>query len=242
MLAQVEYCQELEAMALGYGIVVSDEQAMLILRHIDLVVEKNQYLNLTRVVEDRDALVLHALDSLLFLKGIDETMRQQLRLLDIGTGAGFPGIPLSVMTGYETVLADSVGKKITAVNEFIEVLGLEHCHTFCGRVEELARKEHGTYNNVVARAVAKTSAIIEYATPLLTNKGLLIVSKGQLSEEEISSAEKTSEICGLSLVSRETLELPYEYGHREILTYKKTRGSKVKLPRQSGAAVHKPLV
>ena len=228
----------------GYGIELSDEQLRMLLKHIDLVVDKNKVMNLTRITDPRDAIIRHIVDSLLLLPSIREHVNvESARFVDIGTGAGFPGIPLAVTTGMTGTLIDSVGKKSTAVNEFIAELGLgERFEAQPVRAEDLARKNSEAYDLVVARAVAEIAVLVEYASPLLKKNGFMIISKANVIDDEVDLGTKTGEIVGLSLVSRETFELPDDSGHREILTYQKTGKSKIKLPRKNGDAKHKPLV
>ena len=224
-----------------YGVTVSQEQAQLLLKHLDLVIEKNKVMNLTRITNPDDAVVLHVVDSLLPLasKHYDTSLRSYL---DIGTGAGFPGIPLAVMTHAHGVLIDSVGKKVSAVREFITELGLGNRVEACAiRAEELAKTRMGSFDLVIARAVAQTNTLIEYAAPFLVTGGLLMVCKANPTDEELSHADSAASICGLENVSRETFELPNGLGHREILTYKKLRKPSIKLPRRVGMAQHEPL-
>lgn len=233
--------EELLAQALGeMGISSTGEQRALMLRHLDLVEEKNKVMNLTRITDARTAAILHIVDSLLLLDGVNGAPTGAM--LDIGTGAGFPGIPLAVMTGRGGLLIDSVGKKAAAVQEFLRVLGLDgRLQARQERAEELALKERGQYAVVVARAVSQLNTLVEYATPLLKKGGRLVVTKGNLTPEERTAGEAAATICGLRNVSRETFELPQGLGHREILTFEKFRGSQVKLPRKTGMAQHHPL-
>ena len=140
------------------------------------------------------------------------------------------------------MLIDSVGKKVRAVQEFIQELGLQgQLSAEQIRAEDLARKQKRSFDLVVARAVAELGVLVEYASPLLRKDGLLVVSKGQLSDEELEHGLKTAEITGLKPVSHETHELPEGYGHREILTYQKKSNGRIRLPRKAGMAKHKPL-
>jgi 16S rRNA (guanine527-N7)-methyltransferase len=233
----------LQMMLEQYQIETTDEQRELLLRHLDLVVEKNKVMNLTRIVEDREAIVRHVVDSLLLLDAIERYKSSAVvRFLDIGTGAGFPGIPLGIMTEHQGLLIDSVGKKVKSVEEFIDALGLgDRLSARATRAEELAVAQPKSFDVVVARAVADLGVLVEYASPLLRRHGVLVVSKANISEEEMGRGDETGEIVGLERVSRETCELPDEQGHREIITYQKVRTSKVKLPRPVGMAKKKPL-
>ncbi len=224
------------------GVGCSDDQARMMVKHLELVVEKNKVVNLTRIVALRDAVTLHLVDSLVPLRTDDFRPSEGLRFLDIGTGAGFPGIPLAVMTGMDGVFIDSVGKKVNAVNEFIGELGLKNCRALHIRAEELALEQPDSFDFVVARAVAQSNVLVEYATPLLKKNGMLVLEKANITAEELQNLNYASQICGLSRVSRETCELPRELGHREVLIYQKTGTSKIKLPRKNGIAKNQPLV
>lgn len=226
----------------GYGISLEREKAEVLVSYLEMVVEKNKTLNLTRITNPEEAVTLHLVDSLLPLACKELEVTFESTLLDMGTGAGFPGVPLAVATGAQSLLVDSVGKKVASVAEFAEKLGIDNVRTEHGRLEDLARELPGTQDIVIARAVAQTKVLIEYATPFLSSNGKLVVEKGRPEEPELQEAERTAEICGLKFVSRETFELPHSLGHREILFYQRVRRSRVKLPRQAGMAKKHPLV
>lgn len=227
-----------------YGIVLDEEQLRKLLKHIDLVGEKNKVMNLTRIVDPTDAMIRHIVDSLLLLPSIETHVdTNNARFVDIGTGAGFPGIPMGIATNMYGTLIDSVGKKSVAVGEFIDELSLgDRLTSMSIRAEDLARREHGTYDLIVARAVAELGVLVEYASPLLKKNGYLMVSKANVSDNELTHGNRTGKTVGLSYVSRETYELPNESGHREIITYIHDAKSKISLPRKNGDAKHKPLV
>lgn len=226
-----------------FDIEISKEQSQLLIAHLELVIEKNKVLNLTRIVDEQDAVTKHVIDSLLFVKAYQGLTIPSGRFLDIGTGAGFPGIPFGIMTKLRGTLLDSVGKKVAAVEEFVSSLGLtDQLEPRTARVEDLARERHGQYVCVTARAVAELNVLLEYASPLLRKEGVLIVSKGQMSDAELANGTYAAKICGMELVSRETFELPHEAGHRELVTYRKAAKPQIKLPRNVGMAKHKPLV
>lgn len=243
MICCEQWLVYLDEVLAGFGISSTEEQRSLLLRHLDLVVEKNKVMNLTRIVEPHDAVLRHVVDSLLLLPSIEKLeLTDKAIFVDIGTGAGFPGIPLGVMTPYQGVLIDSVGKKVGAVQEFIAALGLEErLQAQAVRAEHLARTSPESCDLVVARAVAELGVLVEYASPLLKRGGYLVVSKAKVSDEELTQGDKTAKLVGMRLVSRETYELPEDMGHREIFTYVHDRKSSVRLPRRTGDAKHRPL-
>ena len=225
-----------------FNIECSEAQADLLIKDLELVIEKNKVVNLTRIVALRDAVTLHLVDSLVPLGTKHFKPSEGLRFLDIGTGAGFPGIPLAIMTGMNGLFIDSVGKKVNAVNEFIGQLGLDNCSALAIRAEDLALKEPSSFDFITARAVAQSNVIIEYSTPLLKFGGRLVLEKANLTDEELQNANYASQVCGLTRVSRETLELPRDLGHRELLIYEKEHDSRIKLPRANGMAKNHPLI
>lgn len=234
-----EYRVELVEQASSIGVDLTDRECDLLLGHLALMLEKNKVMNLTGIKDPEEAVNLHVVDSLLMLKGFQATKG---RFIDIGTGGGFPGIPLSIMTGRSGVLMDSVRKKVVACSEFISVLGLSNqlCVT-SERAEDYALGHKCSFGTVIARAVAPLGILCEYATPLLEPEGSLLVTKGRLSDEEFIQGERAAKTCGLEIVSRETSVLPVSNAHREIVLIKKCRKSSIRLPRQTGEAKKHPL-
>lgn len=229
-----------------FGIELDTNRAAGVVRQLQLMLEKNKVVNLTSITEPHDALVLHSLDSLLFLPIIEEVtdISPDLEILDMGTGGGFPGIPLACCLDARVTLLDSVGKKVKACQEFVDALELSN-RVICvhNRLEDYARdtRNRNRYDVIAARAVASLDVLIEYATPLLAKGGCLVLSKGFPSEEEFDHANKASQICGLKRVFHEQAELPDDFGHREFFVYKKFAPSRVKLPRKTGEARKNPL-
>ena len=229
-----------EAQELDFSL--TQDQACSLVQHLELVIEKNKVMNLTRIVDEQDAVTKHLVDSLLFTMVAQEQDLPQGEYLDIGTGAGFPGIPFAITSGREGVLLDSVGKKVKAVQEFLTQLGLSHTvHAESDRVEAFAKEHPSEFVLVVARAVAQTNVLVEYAAPLLAKGGFLIISKGNISDDELQDGQYAARVCGMEYVSRETFELPRDAGHRELLVFKKVKKPSIALPRKVGDAKHNPL-
>ena len=225
----------------GLGISCTPQQRSLLIQHLELVIDKNRELNLTRIDSLESGVYLHIIDSLLCADFLSK-QEAPIRMLDIGTGGGFPGIPLSIVTGADTLLIDSIQKKVDAVDRFIKVLEIEdRCKVVCVRAEELAKHNPNSFDVVVARAVAQTNVLVEYTSPLLKFGGFLCAMKANISSEELAAAEKAADICGMKIVSRETFELPNDSGHREILYIEKAEEASIELPRRIGMAAKRPL-
>ena len=218
---------------------LSDSQKDLMRRHLELVLERNRVVNLTAITDVDEAPYLHILDSLLLKDAFDAAPAGPF--VDIGCGAGFPGIPLAIACGRPATLVDSVRKKAQATADFVDELGLENVRVEAVRIEDLARREGGRYAVACARAVAPAGVIVEYAAPLLRKGGRLVVAKARPDDEEVARAMRVAKISGMAYVSRETYELPYGLGHREVLSFEKVGKPRVKLPRATGKARHEPL-
>ena len=223
-----------------YDLSTTHEQRKLLLTYLELLFEKNKTLNLTRITDIDSALVLHILDSLLLSKFMSCSEKDSF--CDIGTGGGVPGIPLGCALECKGFLIDSIGKKVSAVNEFAEQLGIQgRIVAKQMRAEEIEVKMKRSFRFVVARAVAKANVVMEYAEPFLMDQGKLLLQKANIEEKELQDALWMAKLCGFEMVSRETFELPNEFGHREILIFQKTKKSKIILPRKNGEAKKHPL-
>lgn len=228
----IGYCSQLDL-----DLDLSD--AELCVRHLLMVNQVNHYMNLTRISDIHEALVLHVVDSLSLTRDLPI---EPERFLDMGTGAGFPGIPFAIYTGCEGVLLDSVGKKVNAVDAFIAELGLDTVAAVHDRCESYAFKHASEFDIVFARAVGQMNLIVEYATPFIEEDGYLVMAKANPSDEERRIADKTAELCGLELVGVDEFDLPCELGHRTVFLYQKVSKPRIKLPRAVGLAKKQPLV
>ena len=218
-----------------------DEEKMALLeRHLALVIAANERVNLTRITSADEAWVLHVEDSLAGLPEVEAAPAGPLG--DMGSGAGFPGIPLAVATGRHTMLIESVGKKAACLEEFAAELGLAgQVEVFAGRLEELCETRRASFAVLCARALSQTGALMELASPLLMPGGRLVCYKGQPSEEEVAHALGLQETLGMRFVSRRDFVLSDGETHRCILVFEKAGKPKVKLPRRTGLAQKKPL-
>lgn len=206
-------------------------------KHLELVIEANKTTNITRISSWEDGMLLHVKDSLLGLDALNAC--PDGKYADLGTGAGYPGIPLAIETGRETLLVDSVSKKVRILDTFIEELGLDNVTTYAGRIEDLGKERRGQFAAVSARALSRLSVLLELASPLLMRGGRLICFKANVDSDELEHADVVAKQVGMKLVDDQLFELN-EY-QRRILSYEKIAESKIKLPRHVGFAQKKPL-
>lgn len=242
VLTQEQATQMLEHLTIycrDYSLKVSSDELKACISHLDLVLQANKTTNLTRILNVEDAVVLHILDSLVLLPYIEKAPKGAL--LDMGTGAGFPGIPLTIVTHRRATYIDSVGKKVDAVNSFVQTLGLKHAHAVHDRLEEYARSHKKQFSVVTARALAPLPVLVEYAAPYLKDGGLFIVTKGNPSDQELASGMSAAKICGFTLFQNDAIDLPAGLGHREFIVLKKSYPASVSLPRANGMAKKNPL-
>ena len=219
---------------------LSPEHQALIKKHLDLVIEYNKVINLTRIDTVEDGMILHVEDSLI---GLDELNEAPDGLYgDLGSGAGYPGIPLAIASGRKTVLIDARKKKMEAMEDIINKIDLsEQIGVYAGRAELLARKQSKRYVALTARALSRLSVLMELASPLLQTDGLLICYKAQLTDEELDDALRIQNLVGMKHEKSRNLMLDGKY-QRQILTFRKYAEPKVRLPRQEGQAQKQPLV
>ena len=216
-----------------------ENQQALIKQHLDLVIQANEKTNLTRITTFEEAMILHVEDSLTALPEMNEAPNGPYG--DLGSGAGYPGIPLAIATDRKTTLIDARQKKMRVLDNIINELGLsDQITTYAGRAELLARTQPNHYAVLTARALAKLPVLMELASPLLQKDGILICYKANVENIELAQAKQVQPLTGLTLQSIRQFQLATEYT-RTILTFQKTITPTVKLPRQEGQAQKHPL-
>ncbi len=218
---------------------ISAEDRGLINKHLELVLKANEITNLTRISSYEEGQLLHVEDS---LTGLPEIMQaHDGKYADLGTGGGFPGIPLAVVTKRETLLVDAVRKKTDVLDHIIKELGLQdYVSTYHGRIEDLGRERAGEFAVITARALTQLVSLLELAAPLLQLGGHLICYKAKLDSEELETALAIQKMVGMKLLRKN--EFMLADNQRCILTFEKVSDPQIKLPRKSGLAQKRPLV
>jgi len=219
---------------------ITAEQAALLSAHLQAVLEQNQNLNLTSITNPEEAVRLHIEDSLTGLPELGALLPG--RLADLGSGAGFPGIPLAVLSGRQTTLVESTGKKAAFLQRFLDSAGMDKQVKVANcRIEELALQQPAGFVVVTARALSGLAALLELAHPLLIEGGALIAYKAKISAAELAAATSLESLLGMKLSHSREFRLSDGATTRTILVFQKTGQAQVKLPRRNGLAQHHPL-
>ena len=222
-------------------ITCSDEQLMMLIRFYEMLVEKNKVMNLTAITDFEEVAIKHFADSLTIGRAIKPETQ---KIIDVGTGAGFPGIPLKIVyPGIRLTLLDSLNKRLVFLNEVIDELGLKDIETVHARAEEAASKPdyREQYDIVVSRAVANLSTLVEYCLPFASVGGCFISYKGEKAAAELSEAGKAIKILGGgNAVSYDFSLVGTDYS-RSLIRIDKISSTPKKYPRAGGKPSSAPI-
>lgn len=221
------------------GINLSQEQLNQLDIYCNFLLEYNSHTNLTAIKEEDQVYLKHFYDSLTFLKALDVT--KYSNLLDIGTGAGFPGMVLKIVfPNLEVTLLDSNNKKIDFLKELTKKLGITKINFYHGRAEEFCIKNRESFDIVTARAVANMPVLTELCLPLVKINGYFIALKGS-NQEELNESKYAIDKLGGYLEDTINFELPYEGGERNILKIHKQKDTPKEYPRRYEKIIKNPL-
>lgn len=233
-------CQELEE----YEICLSEGQINQFYEYYRLLLQWNKVMNLTAITELEEVVTKHFVDSLSLVKIVDREILDEMRVLDLGTGAGFPGIPLKIVFPHmDMVLLDSLNKRIKFLNEVIDCLGLHNIRGIHGRAEDYGRD--GTYRETfdlcVSRAVANLSTLSEYCIPFVKTGGYFIPYKSGNAKEEIDQAKGALKMLGGKVEGVKEFFLPGSDMGRTLIKIRKTEKTSKRYPRKAGMPGKEPL-
>lgn len=223
------------------GIILSEDQLLQFEKYYKLLVEWNTFMNLTAITEHEEVLKKHFLDSLSIVKTVN--MKDIHTVMDIGTGAGFPGIPLKISYPHlKVVLLDSLGKRVKFLNHVIGELGLEDISAIHGRAEDFARQAEyrESFDLCVSRAVANLSSLSEYCIPYTKKDNLFISYKSGKIEEELETAKRAISLLGGKVENLCKFALT-DAGERTLVVIRKEKPTPKKYPRKAGLPSREPL-
>lgn len=228
-----EQCEELT-------IELNDAKQEQFYTYMELLQKWNENINLTAITEPKEVLQKHFVDSLTIMPYIEKNAK----VIDVGTGAGFPGIPMKIAEdGVQVTLLDALNKRLNFLNEVICSLGLTNIETVHLRAEEAGKNKQlrEKFDVSVSRAVAPLSVLVEYLLPLVKINGICICMKGSNTEEEIANSKKAIEILGGKIEKIEEFTLPDSDMKRSIIIIKKVRKTPSKYPRKPGTPSKEPI-
>ena len=224
------------------GIEITDEQKEQFDIYHKLLEEWNKVMNLTGITEFQEVLVKHFLDSLACVKAVD--MSKVNRIMDIGTGAGFPGVPLKIAFPHlEACLLDSLKKRVNFLEETFQLLKLENITAIHGRAEEFAKNKayRETYDLCVSRAVSNLATLSEYCLPYVKTGGFFISYKSGTVQEEVEQAQKAVKILGGRIQDVVYFQLPDSEIQRSLVVIEKVKATPGRYPRKAGTPLKEPL-
>lgn len=236
-----EFINKLYEKALKIDINISKEELEKFYQYMEVLIEWNEKINLTAIIEPNDIILKHFIDSIT----INKYVEGQQNVIDIGTGAGFPGIPLKILNkDVKVTLLDSLNKRIQFLKEVgkqLELTNIEYIHS---RAEELAANAlyRQQYDVVTSRAVARLTTLLEYMLPFVKIGGRCICMKGSNIREELEEAEKAIQLLGGKVEKIENLLLPDSNQERNIVIIKKVIDTPFKYPRKAGIPSKQPIL
>lgn len=221
---------------------LSEKQIEQFLTYYEMLVERNQFVNLTAITEYEDVMKKHFVDSISLIKAYD--VKKQTTVIDVGTGAGFPGLALKIAyPELKMTLLDSLNKRIQFLDDVMKELKLTDIKTIHGRAEDFARpdKLREKFDLCVSRAVANLSTLSEYCLPFVKENGCFISYKSEKVTEEIEAAGKAITLLGGKVEKQIEFILPDSDIYRNLLVIRKVASTPAKYPRKAGLPSKEPL-
>ncbi len=222
------------------NIMLKEEQILMFYKYMNLLLEENEKINLTAIVAPEEVILKHFIDCLT----IEKYLKKGQKIIDVGTGAGFPGIPLKIAReDLDITLVDSLNKRLKFLNKIIKELNLKKIETIHSRAEELGKDKRyrESFDIATSRAVANLSTLSEYLIPFVRQKGKCICMKGSSVEEELEKSKKAISILGGKIETIDTFNLPNSDINRSIIIIEKIKTTPLKYPRKPGTPSKEPL-
>ncbi len=236
-----KFYKELEKQSKEIEIKLNEEQLNQFYKYMELLLKWNEKINLTAITEPKEIIKKHFIDSLTILKHIKDNEN----VIDIGTGAGFPGIPLKIANpSIQIILLDSLNKRIKFLNNLIDELKITNIKTIHARIEEVGQnKEYREkFDVVTSRAVSNMNILSEYMIPFAKINGKCLCMKGSEIEEEMKNSKRTINILGGKIQEINTFKLPESDIKRNLVIIKKEKNTPKKYPRRPGIPSKQPLI
>ena len=235
-----DFFKEMQEKSTALGVRFFMEQAEQFFEYMNLLIEWNEKMNLTAITEPTEIIEKHFIDSLTILNKIDNNQK----VVDVGTGAGFPGIPLSIMNPtLKITLVDSLNKRLIFLQEVVAKLNLKNIEIVHARAEEFGqnKKYRENFDIATSRAVANLSTLSEYLIPLVKVGGKVISMKASEAQEEINQAQKAIDVLGGKINKIEEFNLPQSDIGRTIIIIDKQKHTPGRYPRKPGTPTKEPI-
>lgn len=236
-----EFNEELEKTLLKINLDIDNEKKEKLFKYMKLVLEWNEKINLTAITDEKEFIIKHIVDSLTVIPYIDNNAK----IIDVGTGAGFPGIPLKIVNPtLKVTLLDSLNKRIMFLDNVIKELDLKDIITVHSRVEDCGRNKEvrEKFDISIARAVAPLNVLLEYLIPLIKVKGICICMKSIKGKEEIEEAKKAFQVLNGTIKKNVEINLPETDIKRNIIIVKKQKETNKIYPRKAGTPSKAPII
>lgn len=233
-----EFSIELKEKSNKIDVKIKDKEVEQFYEYMNSLLEWNEKINLTAITEPKEVILKHFIDSITIQKYI----QKENSVVDVGTGAGFPGIPLNIVNNEaKYTLVDSLNKRIKFLDEIIDKLNLKNIETVHSRAEDFAKENRETYDVATSRAVAALNVLLEYLLPLVKVGGLCICMKGSNVQEEIEASSNALKILGGQIEKVEQITLPDSDIIRNIVIVRKVTKTSSEYPRKAGLPSKEPL-
>lgn len=222
------------------GIEIEDNKAEKLLKFMEIVLRENKKFNLTAITDEKEFIEKHIIDSAIAVKYI----KNEGKLIDIGSGAGMPGIIIKILNDdMDILLLDSLNKRVNYLNETIKELGLNKVEAIHARAEELSHDKdyRESFDYVTARAVAKLNVLTEYTTPFIKSGGKFIALKGSRGNEELEESKNAIGSLSCKLLDTHKINLPYSNAERDIIVIEKIKPILDRYPRKHAKIKKSPL-
>ena len=239
-MEKIEFIEKISNQSKELGVNITNMQAEKFYLYTNMLLEWNEKINLTAITEQNEIIQKHFIDSLTINKYIDE----EASIIDVGTGAGFPGIPIKIVRDdIRVTLLDALNKRINFLNEVIEQNKLTNIDTIHARAEEAGKNKdfREKFDISTSRAVAPLNVLVEYLLPLVKIGGKCICMKGSNAKEEVENSKKAISLLGGKIEKIEELELPKSDIKRTVIVIRKERNTPTKYPRKAGTPSKMPI-
>ena len=225
-----------------FGIEVNDQMISDLKTYREILVDWNQKMNLTGIEEEKEVFIKHFLDSISAVR--NGYIKDGISLIDVGTGAGFPGLPLKIcLQNIKLTLLDSLNKRINFLQEVSNTVNLENVEFIHGRAEDFGKDSdyREQYDVATARAVAGLPILMEFCVPFVKVAGYFVCLKGPNANLELEESKAAMDVLGVEFIEKIDIELPNEELKHNILVFKKVKNTPEKYPRKAGKPAKSPI-